>query len=127
MLLGFVCGILHVNYGKMDVEIVDVVPVDMVVNALICTTKEVASYYKNTSEMWVNFYSACFEISGPILGSTFLQIFRKFVPTIFEKFVLQTLKIQSNRTDHNKNCRLGKKMALNESLEVYSRQMVLDQ
>ncbi|XKL65007.1 hypothetical protein PGB90_005093 [Kerria lacca] len=46
--LGFSLGIVHVYYGDLDADIVDFVPVDYVVNALICSSRETYLKYKET-------------------------------------------------------------------------------
>ncbi|XKL65009.1 hypothetical protein PGB90_005095 [Kerria lacca] len=49
--LGFSLGIVHVYYGDLDADIVDFVPVDYVVNALICSSRETYLKYKETPMM----------------------------------------------------------------------------
>ncbi|KAK7595553.1 hypothetical protein V9T40_013378 [Parthenolecanium corni] len=51
LLLGFGLGILHIYDGDLRDETVDMVPVDLVVNSLICATKEVALNHKTKSNM----------------------------------------------------------------------------
>ncbi|KAK7595543.1 hypothetical protein V9T40_013368 [Parthenolecanium corni] len=51
LLLGFGLGILHIYEGDLRDETVDMVPVDMVVNSLICATKEVALNHKIKSNL----------------------------------------------------------------------------
>ncbi|KAK7579869.1 hypothetical protein V9T40_000498 [Parthenolecanium corni] len=51
LFLGFGLGILHIYDGDLRDEIADMVPVDMVVNSLICATKEVALNHKNKSNL----------------------------------------------------------------------------
>lgn len=51
LILAFGLGILHVYDGDIRDESVDMVPVDMVVNSLICATREVALNHKTKSSM----------------------------------------------------------------------------
>ncbi|KAK7595546.1 hypothetical protein V9T40_013371 [Parthenolecanium corni] len=51
LFLGFGLGILHIHDGDLRDETVDMVPVDMVVNSLICATKEIALNHKTKSNL----------------------------------------------------------------------------
>lgn len=51
VIVGIGTGILHVYEGNLDTNSADMVPVDLVVNGLICAAKTTADKYKNSPKM----------------------------------------------------------------------------
>lgn len=59
LLLAYGLGILHLHDGDMNDETTDMVHVDMVVNSLICATREVALNHETEKNMQVHLSFSC--------------------------------------------------------------------
>ncbi len=51
VIVGIGTGILHVYEGNLDSNSADMVPVDLVVNGLICSAKDTAEKFQNSPKM----------------------------------------------------------------------------
>lgn len=51
VIVGIGTGILRVYEGNLDTNSCDMVPVDLVVNGLICAAQQTADKYKNSTKM----------------------------------------------------------------------------